>query len=1004
MKRALALLLVVILLLIPSSVWADASSLIDSELIPSGTTVGSNDTALFELSEELRTYGILYPDSTAAELATYSISSTGTITLVDNASIGVNPYQIGNRVEHVVEDIYAYVYSTSVGGYYRITARTQHINDGGAIGSVIQTLQLSVESAYDYKYPSIIKVPDTEYYLVVSERYASGSRRITVHVLRIDSTTPGNYGAITEISRTNVYTPSANISNIGISHYDTTTAYSYFLISYLMSNSLYVCGLTFNRTTHAVAAPWNSSLGSVTSASLYDNIPTVLHDYGYDYGLCLSSISDSSNKVIKHITYQVSGTFSYCTVIDTLTLTTTPTFKTTTTPIHLNSTKWGFTIGYTATGIALVYGATFTILSNGTMPLAQFSGFTSHSVNVPSPTSMAATAQQQYKFAGSCSVVLADSGNICTLSYNVEPDVSIDSITNVTETGFRVSGTVVDVGSFAVTEIGACWNTIGYPTKSDSYTGVATFIDVPDTPYNFSIDVSGVDTGTLHYVRTYATNAIGSGYSTTDLPVQYVGPPSNLTVNPVSSNACNLSWTKGIGAEMTMIRGAFGSYPSGTASGTEVYYGSGTTTYFSGPNFAIGTYYFRAWSRSVLGLWSEGYAQTTTGYESLKCYIPVYATNSSTNSYDALPVSVSLNNEALADGGYISEEGLDVKAFYGTNRPVMVADDRTMFVLDFGPGEQAYVELQLMETPSDSFYLIPGHNGYVTTSDSATLEPGSNDFELTIVGWVDPTSSGTLARKSGALELYVSGTHTIAANVYTGATCHVEGTIDEDYHTVTLSRSGGTLSLVVDTVTVGSTSISGSVVDNTNNWTFMSGNSLVYAESISWKVGGSTVLRYKPERMVRDSTVEDLVGSNDGTITWGSNVAEVSVDPLVCPYEATYAPTIRRGTTYVTEIPNIDTQMESGGGELPLLEPVVRLVQDYTNLPAGLIRMLGALMFCMIVGVGIYMYMQSLVFVAVSTCTLMIAFWLMDILPYWIVYPYCVIALAMLILRRAPSL
>lgn len=78
-------------------------------------------------------------------------------------------------------------------------------------------------------------------------------------------------------------------------------------------------------------------------------------------------------------------------------------------------------------------------------------------------------------------------------------------------------------------------------------------------------------------------------------------------------------------------------------------------------------------------------------------------------------------------------------------------------------------------------------------------------------------------------------------------------------------------------LTIGSnrwgSNLHGAITNNANNWTLMSGNATRYVGSYREYVGGTEVLRYAPATMLTGANLPDLVGSYNGTITWGTNSA-----------------------------------------------------------------------------------------------------------------------------------
>jgi len=86
-----------------------------------------------------------------------------------------------------------------------------------------------------------------------------------------------------------------------------------------------------------------------------------------------------------------------------------------------------------------------------------------------------------------------------------------------------------------------------------------------------------------------------------------VGLPSGLTLTYVNDYEVQIDWTKGIDAENTMIRAAYGRVPESRTDGYLVYYGDGTTTSDTGVNFEEGVadVYYRAWSQNAGGFWEN---------------------------------------------------------------------------------------------------------------------------------------------------------------------------------------------------------------------------------------------------------------------------------------------------------------------------------------------------------------------------------------------------------------
>ena len=84
--------------------------------------------------------------------------------------------------------------------------------------------------------------------------------------------------------------------------------------------------------------------------------------------------------------------------------------------------------------------------------------------------------------------------------------------TLVTGNTARTGGAIISDGGSAVTAKGVCWGTTPNPTI-----GVGNFSTDGTGSAAFTSNLTGLNGSTNYYVRAYATNAIGTSYSTTDV-------------------------------------------------------------------------------------------------------------------------------------------------------------------------------------------------------------------------------------------------------------------------------------------------------------------------------------------------------------------------------------------------------------------------------------------------------------------------------------------------------
>jgi uncharacterized protein (TIGR02145 family) len=86
------------------------------------------------------------------------------------------------------------------------------------------------------------------------------------------------------------------------------------------------------------------------------------------------------------------------------------------------------------------------------------------------------------------------------------PTLTTTAITGVTLTTAVSGGNITADNGGPVTGRGVCWNTTGNPTTTNYSTSDGTGTGV------FTSNISGLTSGTVYYLRAYATNSAGTGY------------------------------------------------------------------------------------------------------------------------------------------------------------------------------------------------------------------------------------------------------------------------------------------------------------------------------------------------------------------------------------------------------------------------------------------------------------------------------------------------------------
>ncbi len=86
------------------------------------------------------------------------------------------------------------------------------------------------------------------------------------------------------------------------------------------------------------------------------------------------------------------------------------------------------------------------------------------------------------------------------------PSVFTNLLDNITDSTATCGVNVLSDGGATVTERGVCWSTSPNPTTSDNHTTDGSGIG------SFTSNITGLLSGTIYYMRAYATNSVGTSY------------------------------------------------------------------------------------------------------------------------------------------------------------------------------------------------------------------------------------------------------------------------------------------------------------------------------------------------------------------------------------------------------------------------------------------------------------------------------------------------------------
>jgi len=147
--------------------------------------------------------------------------------------------------------------------------------------------------------------------------------------------------------------------------------------------------------------------------------------------------------------------------------------------------------------------------------------------------------------------------------------------------------------------------------KTGSYpTGITDGVVVyNDTGTSYTDSSLSAGTGYYYRAWSYANGEYSSSY---DSAMNYTYPSKPTSISSsATAHTISLSWTKGDGADKTVVRYSTSAYPSSLSDGTLAYDGTGTSTTISGLTPDT-TYYFSFWAYdSESGYYSQDYTTHT---------------------------------------------------------------------------------------------------------------------------------------------------------------------------------------------------------------------------------------------------------------------------------------------------------------------------------------------------------------------------------------------------------
>jgi hypothetical protein len=224
----------------------------------------------------------------------------------------------------------------------------------------------------------------------------------------------------------------------------------------------------------------------------------------------------------------------------------------------------------------------------------------------------------------------------------VLPAVTTDNATLVEETTATLHGTLVSDGGEACS----------YRFEYDINSGEPYSFNTPWTGnitsgQSFSVNITGLSKGTIYYLRAEVRNIAGTVNGVEKTLLTKPEAPVSVNAVVVSHSQIDLSWTKGEGAQNTLVKRKTGSYPADRNDGVTVYFNTGTSAPDTGLTPST-TYYYRLWSEVSGEQWSDNFIDTSAVTNAAPPSLPAGTTDNATLVEET---TATFHGTLVSDGG-----------------------------------------------------------------------------------------------------------------------------------------------------------------------------------------------------------------------------------------------------------------------------------------------------------------------------------------------------------------
>ena len=300
------------------------------------------------------------------------------------------------------------------------------------------------------------------------------------------------------------------------------------------------------------------------------------------------------------------------------------------------------------------------------------------------------------------------------------PELITTEALNITKNSALLGGSINHNGGTAITAWGVCYSRLPNPTVNDSITSEG--IDSG----NFTCTINGLKTGTLYYVRAYATNSLGTSYGAMISFTTLQSIPE-LTTKAVENITSTTSKSGGVithdgGSTITARGVCWSTSPTPTINNSKTTNGSGVGEFTSSiTGLKTGTtFYMRAYATNSIGT-AYGDEQTFT----TSIGLPELTTTAISN---ITFTTASSGGTITYDGGAsITARGI----CWSTSPTPTLNDNKTLDGIGIGNFNSSLIELQL----GTKYYV----RAYATNSVGSAY---GNELVFSTIGVVENPVTG----------------------------------------------------------------------------------------------------------------------------------------------------------------------------------------------------------------------------------------------------------------------